>query len=93
MHAKPTTGGQDYPEKTSGTKPDVSLPVCFHEVLFANRCEPIMRSPANRRLIWWLCIANLRCKLCYKRLGPKFSMEDYHGSKARSKAHGAQTSY
>ena len=56
---------------------------CLHELLFASGMHNIMASPPNRRLIWWLCLSNLHCDFCHKRLTPQPSLEEIHHAKKR----------
>ena len=56
---------------------------CLHDLLFDSGLHKIMASPPNRRLIWWLCMSNLQCMTCHKRLTPQFSQEDARNAQTR----------
>jgi len=64
---------------------------CLHDLLFSSGLHSIMASPPNRRLIWWLCLSNLQCDLCHKRLTPNPSLEEISNAKKRRSAQRAQT--
>ena len=81
MGAKPPTGRKDGTK--NGALPSEGLRPCFHRIVFDVNV-PYMKEPTNRRLIWWLCAKALNCKTCYKRLIPKYSLEDFkNGPKNR----------
>jgi len=45
----------------------VSLP-CLHDIIFGSPLHKIMRSPSDRRMIWWLCMSRTACDECHRRL-------------------------
>ena len=84
--AKPATSVPEHHKNAAPTEGAASyvkpLP-CMHEVLFKHGCAKVMHSQSNRRAIWLLCIFHLNCLLCYGRLNPQMSQEDFRNAKIR----------